>query len=65
MSNYYEMLKISHAATKQEIQVAIDDRYDQCRMLVTHHDPNVVNQANMALQSLEKILDRKKSACIR
>lgn len=55
MSSYYEMLKISPAATTQEIQVAIDEKYDQCRRLVTHHDPNVVNQANVALQSLEKI----------
>lgn len=55
MPNYYEMLKVSHTATNQEIQAAIDERYDQCRRLVTHHDPNVVNQANVALQSLEKI----------
>lgn len=55
MSNYYEMLKINQTATVQEIQVAIDEKYDQCRRLVTHHDPNMVNQANMALQSLEKI----------
>ncbi len=55
MPNYYEMLNIDHTATVQEIQVAIDEKYDQCRRLVTHHDPNMVNQANMALQSLEKI----------
>jgi uncharacterized Zn finger protein (UPF0148 family) len=55
LSNYYEMLKIIPSATQQEIQTVIDERYDQCRRLVTHHDPNVVNQANITLQLLEKI----------
>jgi DnaJ-class molecular chaperone len=55
MPNYYEYLQIQPVATQQEIQVALDEKYNQCRRLVTHHDPSVVNQANMALQSLEKI----------
>ena len=55
MPNYYEYLQVEPAASIQQIQIAIDDRYNQCRRLVTHHDPTVVNQASMALQSLEKI----------
>lgn len=54
-TNYYEYLQIQPVATQEEIQTAFDTKYNQCRRLVTHHDPNVVNQANLALQSLEKI----------
>ena len=55
MANYYEMLKISPNASPQEISNALDTQYEQWRRLVTHHDPNVVNQANQALQLLEQI----------
>lgn len=55
MTTYYEYLQIQPVATEQEIQIAFDEKYNQCRRLVTHHDPNIVNQANLALQSLEKI----------
>ena len=55
MPTYYEILKVNHTASVQELQTAIDDKYTQCRRLVTHYDPSVVNQANVALQSLEKI----------
>ena len=55
MPNYYEILNLQPAASMQDVQVAIDTKYNQYRRLVTHHDPTVVNQANMALQSLEKI----------
>ena len=57
MPNYYDYLQVQPVASVQEIQVAIDEKYNQCRRLVTHHDPNVVNQANLALQSLEKMRD--------
>ena len=53
--NYYEMLGVSSSANSTEIEQAIDTRYNQWRALVTHHDPNVVNQANQELQKLETI----------
>jgi hypothetical protein len=55
MANYYEMLKIQPAATSAEITEAIEAQYNQWRRLVTHHDPNIVNQANQALAKLEQI----------
>jgi len=49
------MLQVQPTATDKEIETAIDARYNQWRALVTHHDPNVVNQANQAIQLLEQI----------
>lgn len=53
--NYYEMLDISSSANTTEIEQAIDARYNQWRSLVTHHDANIVNQANQELQKLEVV----------
>jgi len=53
--NYYEMLGVSPTANTTEIEQAIDARYNYWRALVTHHDPNKVNQANQELQKLETI----------
>lgn len=55
MTTYYEMLHVAPNANDTEIQTACDTQYNQWRRLVTHHDPDVVNQANQALQTLEKI----------
>lgn len=55
MANYYEMLKIQPAASSVEITEALEVQYNQWRRLVTHHDPNIVNQANQALAKLEQI----------
>jgi YD repeat-containing protein len=55
MSNYYEILNVPTTASTAEIQTAYEQQYNQWRRLVTHHDPNVVNQANQALQALETI----------
>lgn len=55
MANYYEMLKVVPTATSVEIDAAIESQYNQWRRLVTHHDPNSVNQANQSLQTLETI----------
>ena len=55
MPTYYEFLQVDDTASVQEIQIALDQKYNECRRLVTHHDQDIVNQANMALQSLEKI----------
>ena len=55
MPNYYEILCVAPSASEIEIQAAYDTQYNQWRRLVTHHNPNVVNQANQALQTLEKI----------
>jgi hypothetical protein len=55
MANYYEILKIQPSASAAEITAAIDAQYNQWRRLVTHHDPNIVNQANQALGHIERI----------
>lgn len=55
MPTYYETLNSSPSASLAEIQVAYETQYNKWRRLVTHHDPQVVNQANQALQYLEKI----------
>jgi hypothetical protein len=55
MANYYGILKVQPTATIAEIQTACEDQYNQWRRLVTHHDPNIANQASQALQMLETI----------
>src|SRR3990172_9174569 len=55
MANYYEIINVSRDATPSEIEEALDRHYNQIRKLITHHDPSVVNQANLDLQILEKI----------
>jgi ribosomal protein L40E len=55
MANYYEMLKVEPNASLADITATIDQQYNQWRRLVTHHDPDVVNQANQALRTLEII----------
>jgi hypothetical protein len=49
------MLQVAPSASDAEILVAYEAQYNQWRRLVTHHDPNIVNQANQALQALETI----------
>ena len=55
MSTYYELLKLDNTASQEEIEAKLDDQYTKWRSLVTHHDPNVVSQANQALQILEEM----------
>jgi hypothetical protein len=55
MPSYYELLKINDSATQEEIEVRLDDQYTKWRSLVTHHDSEVVSQANQALKLLEEI----------
>ena len=55
MTTYYEIIKVQPTATIEEIETAVETQYNQWRRLVTHHDANVVNQANQALQTLEQI----------
>jgi len=55
MNNYYDLLNISQEANQSEIETVLDDQYTKWRALVTHHDTNVVNQANQALSQLEDI----------
>lgn len=57
MPNYYEYLQVEPFASDQEIQAALNQKYEQCKRLSTHDDPTVAQQANLALQSLEKIKD--------
>jgi len=53
MPSYYEILKVPLTASTMEIQQAIDREYAKVRLLVTHHDQSVVNQADQALAILE------------
>jgi len=53
--NYYEILNIQPTSPRAEIEQSLDAQYKKLRQLVTHHDPNVVNQANLGLQTLEKM----------
>lgn len=55
MQTYYEILGINPGASQQEVESAIDTRYNQVRRLVTHHDPKVADQANQGLRTLELI----------
>jgi ribosomal protein L40E len=55
MPTYYHLLDLETDAKTTEIEDAIDEQYHKWRRLVTHHDPDVVTQANQALQRLEKI----------
>ena len=55
MTTYYEFLEIDPSASRNEIENMIDEKYEKWRQLVTHHDPQVVANANQALLSLEKI----------
>jgi len=55
MPNYYDFLKISPSASASEIQVALDTLYNQSRRLVTNHAPEVVQQANQALLTIEQV----------
>ena len=52
---YYEILKVQPIASVSEIEAAYEAQYNQWRRLVTHHDPSVVNQANQALDMLQRI----------
>jgi hypothetical protein len=55
MPTFYEQLNLQSSVTPTEIEVAIEEQYNQWRRLITHHDPNIVNQANQSLQTLESI----------
>jgi curved DNA-binding protein CbpA len=55
MPTYYEILKVQSTAAQSEIETALDAQYNQWRRLVTHHDPNVVEEANRSLRTLEQI----------
>ena len=55
MPTYYEIINVVPTASRPEIEQALDVQYNRWRRLVTHHDPDVVNQANQALQALEKV----------
>jgi curved DNA-binding protein CbpA len=55
MTNYYELLKLNSNASGAEIEERLDDQYAKWRSLVTHHDIDIVSQANQALNQLEEI----------
>ncbi|MBG0787351.1 MAG: hypothetical protein H0S79_19850 [Anaerolineaceae bacterium] len=55
MKNYYEILEIDVTSENEEIEAKLDDEYTKWRGLVTHHDPEVVAEAQKALALLEEI----------
>jgi len=55
MQTYYELLKVEKTANASEIEIKLDDQYTKWRGLVTHHDPQVVDQAQQALAMLEEM----------
>ena len=55
MRTYYKVLDIAPDATTTEIETAYEVQYNHWRRLVTHHDPEMSNRANQALQWLEKV----------
>ncbi|MDP9310395.1 MAG: zinc ribbon domain-containing protein [Chloroflexota bacterium] len=55
MQTYYEFLNVPPTASSGDIEQAIESQYNQWRRLVTHHDPEIANQANQSLNTLEKI----------
>lgn len=54
MHDYYAILTVSPDAGTQELEAAIENQYNAVRRLTTHHDSNIVNQANQALSILEQ-----------
>ena len=48
MATYYEFLQVAPTASVAEIEAAWEERYNHWRRLVTHHDPQVVNEANQS-----------------
>jgi hypothetical protein len=55
VTNYYDLLKIDNNAGHEEIEAKLDDQYTKWRGLITHHDPEVVEQAQQALVMLEEM----------
>lgn len=55
MATYYEILSLAPTASSAEIETAWDEKYNQWRRLVNHHDPQIQLQAQQALQTLEKV----------
>ncbi len=55
MATYYDVLQVTPTATLAEIETAYEAQYNRWRRLVTHHDPDMVNRANQALQVLERL----------
>jgi len=54
MQDYYAILTVRPDASTEELEEAIENQYNMVRRLTTHHDSNVVNQANQALSILEQ-----------
>lgn len=55
MPTFYDQLKVSPAATHDEIQRAFQERYGEMLPLVNHHDPQVATQAQQMLRAIEDI----------
>lgn len=54
MINYYEVLELDQTASKEMIEIKLDEQYAKWRALVTHHDPNIATQASKAIQTIEE-----------
>ena len=55
MPTYYEILQIAPTASADEIEQAYEKQFNHWRRLVTHHDLEMVNRANQALQILQNV----------
>ena len=53
MNNYYELLEIDQNLSFEEIEVVLDKTYNQWRSLTSHHDQEVVIEANKKLLHVE------------
>ncbi|MBP7212639.1 MAG: zinc ribbon domain-containing protein [Anaerolineaceae bacterium] len=53
MINYYDLLQLPQSASTQEIEIKLDEQYQKWRGLVTHHKPEIVDEANNALRTIE------------
>ena len=54
MTTYYDFLGVSPLASQDEINQALDRKYDYWRRLVTHHEQETVEEATKALRVLEQ-----------
>lgn len=54
MSDYYQFLEVAPTAPMTEVEAAIANKYNKWRRLVTHHDPEIAEEASRALRQLEQ-----------
>lgn len=53
MENYYQLLGVTQTVSQTELETVWEDKYNEVRRLVTHHEPAVVEDANRTMRMLE------------